>query len=204
MKVYLLFIVLSVMGMSCSANHSIDQKDMELKEITVKTTNGNIVMVGKLMNDKLEGQCIWYNGAGVEVSKGDFKDGKPFNGTFIDWSLHFNELEKGSYNSTEYCKDWVTIFEASFLSKKIDYSHLIVVFKEGKRINTESTISKEAKEMLESLNYWRAAGGDSDHPVDSLKSTGESQSRFLDLKEKLAKTGYQIEWNGDEYEFVTK
>lgn len=204
MKVYILFIGLSIFGMSCSANHSIHQKDMELKDVTVKTTNGSTVMVGKLMNDKLEGQCVWYNGAGVGVSKGDFKDGKPFNGTFIDWSLHFSELEKESYNPTEYCKDWVTIFEASFLSKKIDYSHLIVVYKEGKRIITEPTVSAEAKEMLENLNYWVAAGGDPEHPLDSIKSQGESNGRVQNLKEQMIDLGLKIEWNGHEYVFVTK
>lgn len=66
------------------------------------------------------------------------------------------------------------------------------------------TISDEAKELLRSLNYWVANGGDPEHPLDSIKSQGESNARVQNLKEQIADLGLKIEWNGHEYVFVTK
>lgn len=58
----------------------------------------------------------------------------------------------------------------------------------------------EILELLESLNYWASKGGDPDHPVGSdIKSTGESHSKFLDLKEKIRKANYHIKWEDGKY-----
>lgn len=58
----------------------------------------------------------------------------------------------------------------------------------------------EVLEMLESLNYWVSKGGDPDHPIGTnIKSTGESHSKFLDLKEKIRKANYRIKWEGGKY-----
>lgn len=66
--------------------------------------------------------------------------------------------------------------------------------------NTRMENNTEILELLESLNYWASKGGDPDHPVGSdAKSTGESHSRFLDLKEKIRKANYHIKWEGGKY-----
>ncbi|ASS48520.1 MAG: hypothetical protein A3D31_07820 [Candidatus Fluviicola riflensis] len=75
---------------------------------------------------------------------------------------------------------------------------------EGKKMEQKQEVSQEAKELLSRLNYWVANGGDPEHRPDSIKSTGESNAMVQNLKEQIAKMGYQIEWAGDEYVFVTK
>ena len=73
-----------------------------------------------------------------------------------------------------------------------------------KKMEQRQEISEDAKELLRSLNYWVANGGDPEHPLDSIKSQGESNARVQDLKEQIADLGYKIEWNGHEYVFATK
>lgn len=66
---------------------------------------------------------------------------------------------------------------------------------------TYSKVEDENQLLLNSLNYWVRGGGDSQHPIKNLKSTGESNSRVEDYKQKIAKKDLKIKWVNGKYEF---
>lgn len=89
-------------------------------------------------------------------------------------------------------------------------SHFFVRYKltsDGKlqeEKNPFYTFSKSLDEdrlLLNSLNYWVKGGGDSEHPIKNMKSTGESNSKVEDLKAKIAEKGLKIKWMNGKYEF---
>jgi hypothetical protein len=57
--------------------------------------------------------------------------------------------------------------------------------------------------LIEELNYWVAQGGDPEHPIEELKSTGESHAKVLDLKDKLRKVNAHFEWQDNKYVQIT-
>lgn len=109
----------------------------ESSKIEVRNEQGIIVLKGFIVDEtKMDGECSWFNGKGQKVTQGTFKDGEPWEGTFLDWSLFIDNWKGNNpFEATEYAKDWVTIYEASFLSRKIDYSPVIVSYKNGKRLD---------------------------------------------------------------------
>lgn len=69
------------------------------------------------------------------------------------------------------------------------------------------TFSKSLDEdllLLNSLNYWVKGGGDSEHPIKNLESTGESNSKVAALKARIAEKGLKIKWANGKYEFEKK
>jgi len=65
------------------------------------------------------------------------------------------------------------------------------------------TKSEDEKQLLlNALNYWVKGGGDPQHRSKNLKSTGESNSKVEDLKEKIAQKGLNIKWVNGKYEFI--
>lgn len=47
-----------------------------------------------------------------------FNNGVPLTGTFLNWADFFCDFPKeGPFEAELYCQDWVTIFEAGFLSE---------------------------------------------------------------------------------------
>lgn len=65
--------------------------------------------------------------------------------------------------------------------------------------NTGIAIPKDVIKLIDDLNYWQAQGGDPEHSIENIKSTGESYSKVLDLKEKLLKSGVKIKWVDGRY-----
>jgi hypothetical protein len=137
-------ILLAGFGMGCAAGASKEhertaskeqEKTKEMEELIVKNDHGKTVMRGYMLNGKMEGVCVWYDGAGQTVSEGTFKEGKPHDGTFLDWSLFFGEEITEPYVPSVYAKDWVTPFESSFLSQQVDYSKVRVTYENGVKQN---------------------------------------------------------------------
>ncbi len=60
-------------------------------------------------------------------------------------------------------------------------------------------MSEEINQLIEELNYWVAQGGDPEHPIEDLKSTGESHAKVLDIKAKLLKINARIKWKENRY-----
>ena len=89
-----------------------------MKESTVKSDKGFVVIKGSTLNGSMEGECIWYDGTGKPILNGIFRDGKPFSGTFVDWSLEFKELKSDPFEPKEYAKDWVTFMRSPSCRKK--------------------------------------------------------------------------------------
>jgi len=71
-------------------------------------------------------------------------------------------------------------------------------------MENSDNLPKDVIKLLQDLNYWVSKGGDPSHPVASLKSTGESHSKFLDLKDKIIKTGYDVTWKKDKYLIIKR
>ena len=68
-----------------------------------------------------------------------------------------------------------------------------------KEMKKTENIPQDLVELLSELNYWVSMGGDPDHPKNNLKSTGESHSKFLDLKEEILKSEFDLKWKVDKY-----
>lgn len=67
------------------------------------------------------------------------------------------------------------------------------------KMEKQHDTSESIEKLLDELNYWQKQGGDSSHPIDSIISTGESNSKFLDLKEKILSSGYLLQWEPGKY-----
>ncbi|HKG62316.1 MAG TPA: hypothetical protein VKB05_21325 [Pyrinomonadaceae bacterium] len=105
------------------------------KEIVVQTSGGAIVARINIEAGVLHGHCEWYDGWGNRVACGVFKTGLPFTGIFLNWSRYLNDpASQDPYDANNYCKDWVTIFEAGFDSEPPHYERLIEVYCKGQRI----------------------------------------------------------------------
>lgn len=130
-----------ILLLGCNAANSNDRQSekmnqSELKEIKVKAESGVVILIGTTSNEQMHGECQWYDTRGIEITSGEFKNGKPWNGTFLDWSL-FDEKESvdNAFDIDYYCQDWITFYESSFLSQKVDFSPITIRYKNGK--NTE-------------------------------------------------------------------
>lgn len=83
------------------------------------------------------------------------------------------------------------------------------VFKEEASQNqlvdsSKKEIKKKGQEMeiailIKELNYWAEAGGDVNHPIEGVKSTGESISGFEKTMEKLKKNNSKVKWIDGKY-----
>lgn len=136
-------VMLTIVLLSCSHNGELSEpKDKpvnnsqndEIETITVKNKQGNVVLEAHASGNKLEGNCIWYSSQGDVVAKGVFKNGKPWEGTFIDWTRFVSDSTAAPYDRDFYCRDWVSHFEMSFLSNRVDYAPLIVRYKDGQGV----------------------------------------------------------------------
>lgn len=106
-------------------------------EVVVKTERGDVVARIRLKNDVLHDHCEWYDSFGMLVAYGFFENGHPFTGTFLNWANFFGDLSKEEpYQAGLYCQDWVTIFEASFLSEPPKYEMVIEAYFKGQKIIT--------------------------------------------------------------------
>lgn len=75
-------------------------------------------------------------------------------------------------------------------------------FKNDDQIEVVSNPPKEMQDLLEDLNDCVAHGGDYTHPIDSIKSKGESQGRFFYIKKEILKTQYGLRWDKDQAQYI--
>jgi hypothetical protein len=103
------------------------------EEKIITNNEGRIIAKINYKGKVLNGTCEWYDAIGNLIVYGFFKNGVPFSGTFLNWS-HFSQISKDKpYDPINYCKDWVTIFEAAYDSVDPDYGSLIEVYVRGEK-----------------------------------------------------------------------
>lgn len=105
------------------------------EKIIIKDDFDKVMAVMYVNNLLLHGRCKWYNGRGELVSDGEFQNGKPYTGTFINWSNFLGEFnEENPYDTSVYCKDWITRFELSFRSEYPKYDIVLENYYEGEKV----------------------------------------------------------------------
>lgn len=127
--IYILFLAI-VLG-NCKNKNEI--KMNRTYKHTIKS-KGVIILEYELKDKKLHGNCNWYSLKGVMLSSGEFKNGKPFTGSFLNWSKVINNIFKEDvYEIESYCKDWVTFYESGFDSALPKYITFLEFYNEGKK-----------------------------------------------------------------------
>lgn len=122
----------------CSCNTQPDNKQTAMpgknEEKIIVASNGKLVAKMHITANILDGTCEWYDVTGKLLVYGFFDNGIPFSGTFLNWSLFSNQILKDKpYDPSTYCKDWITLFEASYDSEMPDYKRLIEVYVKGEK-----------------------------------------------------------------------
>jgi|GEM_PF-4094831 len=69
-------------------------------------------------------------------------------------------------------------------------------------MNNSNNRDFDADNLLDRLNYWVQQGGDPDHSPAGVKSTGESRSKIMDIKNIFEKAGIELKWVNDHYELA--
>ena len=131
MRNQIVFFLLIFLG--CTSGNNSDKSENQMKVIEVKNPSGQPILKAETVNDLLHGKLSWFSSDGKVVSEGTFHNGKPYEGSFLDWSLYFTG-DSIPYDVESYCQDWISTFESSFLSKKVDYSIVTVRYKNGDKI----------------------------------------------------------------------
>jgi acyl-CoA thioesterase I len=105
-----------------------------LEEKTIQSVNGRRIAIYHLQNNVLEGSFEWFNGQGESIANGIYKNGLPWSGTFLNWSVVFGEFDKENvWEIKLYCRDWVTLFEGGYDSAIPDYGRVMEGFEVGVR-----------------------------------------------------------------------
>ena len=113
----------------------------KIENRVIQNNAGKTVAVMRLKESALDGKCAWYNGQGGLIAYGFFKNGKPWAGTFLNWTLFMQLKDKTRpYNVTNHCQDWVSLFEASYDSETAHYLLLVEVYSDGNRIDGDSNL----------------------------------------------------------------
>jgi hypothetical protein len=99
----------------------------------VRAPSGQIVARMQVRDGVLDGPCEWFDGHGREVARGTFSHGAPRDGTFLDWSRYQPDL-KDPWTVAQHSKDWITLFEAGYLSQSPDYQLVRVAYQAGVRL----------------------------------------------------------------------
>ncbi|MEP6844389.1 MAG: hypothetical protein ABI861_00225 [Panacibacter sp.] len=105
-----------------------------LNELVITNSSGIIVAKMNVKNSVLDGHCEWRNGEGQLVAYGTFRNGIPYVGTFLNWSVFFAQLRANPYGIDQYPKDWITLFEESFLSESPKYNMVLESYYNGEKI----------------------------------------------------------------------
>jgi hypothetical protein len=107
----------------------------EPSKTIIKNREGGVIARIDRRDAVLEGLCEWYDGQRNLLSCGVFHNGRPFAGTFLNWSNFFSEFEKDSpFDPAVYCRDWLSLFEASFRSESPKYEILIEAYFRGAKL----------------------------------------------------------------------
>lgn len=106
--------------------------DETTREIVIRNDREEVVARMQVRNGVLHGHCEWYNGLHRLVSYGHFEDGSPYTGTFLNWSKFFSGLhEDNPFDLEAYCRELISVFEASFLSERPTYEIVIEAYYQG-------------------------------------------------------------------------
>jgi hypothetical protein len=103
-------------------------------QIIVKNDNGDIVGEIGVRDNKIHGLCIWYSGDQNPIACGLFNEGKPYTGTFANWSKFIENWDGGTYQTDLYCQDWVTMFELRSISQATNFNEIIESYSKGQLI----------------------------------------------------------------------
>ena len=110
------------------------------KDVVIKTDRGDVVARMNLKDAVLDEHCEWYDGLGNLVAYGFFNNGAPLTGTFLNWANFFSDFpQEDPFEGELYCQDWVTIFEASFLSESPKYELVTESYSNGRKLRLLST-----------------------------------------------------------------
>lgn len=107
---------------------------MKTEKVTVKTSSEKIVGEMHVQDGKLEGVCTWFDLHGKIISKGSFKEGKPYEGEIVNWAVIFQELKDGPFEVENYCQDWVSQYSAFYRSEIPDFSEFLQTYKAGRQV----------------------------------------------------------------------
>jgi len=109
----------------------------KINNILIKNKQNELVALINVKDTVLHGHCEWYDKRGNLIAYGFFKNGAPFTGTFLNWTNFFTELRKENpYDAIVYCQDWVSKFEACFLSELPNYAMVIEAYYNGCRLGS--------------------------------------------------------------------
>ena len=109
-------------------------KKMEIKKHIIENNNQKVLEYS-VRNNQLHGECIWYAHNGVMIASGVFKDGKPYTGSFLNWSKVIDNIFlEDNYEVKTYCRDWISFYESGFDSKSPDYTSFLEFYDQGKRV----------------------------------------------------------------------
>ena len=128
---YLLIILLT--SLTTCTNNTKNNKMKNENQHIIKNNNV-IVLEYTLKNNHLDGVCKWYSMDGTLLTNGIFKEGKPYEGSFLNWSLKIqNAFKEDPYETTIYCRDWVEFYESGFDSNLPDYNEFMEFYQNGEK-----------------------------------------------------------------------
>lgn len=104
-------------------------------QIIVRNEQQNIVAELGVKNDTLNGLAIWYNSDGNPVACGLFYNGKPYTGTFLNWSEFIDEWGDDPYLLSKYAKDYMSMFEAGPIGIDRPINELIDSYVNGQKLD---------------------------------------------------------------------
>ena len=87
----------------------------------------------QLVGGILQGACEWFDPQGVTVASGTFRGGRPWDGTFLDWSRLWSDVSDPWAVDVQ-SADRITAFEAGYLSERPDYDRIRVRFVAGEQV----------------------------------------------------------------------
>ena len=109
-------------------NEEDEKRIMKRNKMIIENHQGTTVAILETLNNNLHGHAKWYNPKGEEVASGEFRDGKPWSGTLLNWSRY---IDGDPFSLDHYAKDWVTFFESMYDSEIPDYDTVKEKYQDG-------------------------------------------------------------------------
>lgn len=63
----------------------------------------------------------------------------------------------------------------------------------------DTTKEDSISQLIQQLNFWMQQGGDADHRLENVKSTGESNAAFEEIRKKLDSLEVKYQWKDNRY-----
>jgi hypothetical protein len=105
--------------------------------LTLTSDDGKKVAEIALIDSVLNGPCTWWDLEGNKIAFGEFKDGKPWEGTILNWAKFSEIVPEAPFSYDFYCQDWITFFEISHASQRPDYGRVSETYHLGEKVPTE-------------------------------------------------------------------